>query len=123
MLKARYDEKWNAVIIDFEGEVHYSDAEKFYAGIENILPKHGKGFRLLTDFTHLKQMDVSVQELIKKAMDLFNEKGVTQIIRVVPTPDQDIGFNILSAFHYSKSVKFLILASRAEAEERFCGNE
>jgi hypothetical protein len=63
-------------------------------------------------------MDEDAQAFVKKSMDYFDQQGVTQVLRVIPTLDQDFGFNMLSLFHYSKKVKFLTLKSRAEAEER-----
>ena len=118
MIKARYDSEVNAVIIEFEGKIDALQAERFAPEIQKVVPKHGKGFKLLTDFTRLDAMDLEIQGIIKKTMDFFNEQGVTEILRVIPTPEQDIGFNIMSLFHYSKDVKFLILQSRQEAEER-----
>jgi len=118
MLKASYDRERNTVIIEFIGKVNAAQTEPFFAEIQKVVPKHGKGFRLLTDFTALEEMGDDIQASIKKTMDYFNEQGVTQILRVIPTLDQDFGFNMLSLFHYSKKVKFLTLKSRAEAEER-----
>ena len=45
-------------------------------------------------------MDFSVKGEIEKAMDLFNAQGVTEIIRVIPDPNMDIGFNIVFQFRY-----------------------
>ena len=118
MLKASYDQARNTVIVEFIGKVDAAQTEPFLAEIQKVVPKHGKGFRLLTDFTLLEEMGDDVQASIKKTMDYFDQQGVTQILRVIPTLDQDFGFNLLSLFHYSKTVKFLTLKSRAEAEER-----
>jgi hypothetical protein len=51
-------------------------------------------------------------------MSLFNAQGVKKIIRVIPSPDKDIGLNIMSYFHYSNTVKVVVVPSRQEAEER-----
>ena len=118
MLKASYDQARNTVIIEFIGKVDVVQTESFLKDIQAVVPKQGKGFRLLTDFTALEEMEDNVQAFIKKTMDYFDQQGVTQILRVIPTLDQDFGFNLLSLFHYSKKVKFLTLKSRAEADER-----
>ena len=118
MLKAKYDQERNLITIDFEGKIDVVQAEEFYREVQKVVPKTEKGFKILTDFTLLDEIDTEVQELIKKTMDFFNEQGVSEIMRIVPTPEQDIGFNILSIFHYSKQVKFLTLSSRDEAYER-----
>ena len=54
----------------------------------------------------------------KRLMDFLGDQGVTEILRVIPDPAQDIGLNIMGAFHYSKGVKFLTLQSREEAQSR-----
>lgn len=122
MIKASYDQKHNTVIIEFEGKIDAAQAEQFYPKIQKIVPKDGKGFKLLTDFTLLDQMDIEVQDYVKKSMDFLNLQGVREIFRVIPTPEQDFGLNILSIFHYSREVKSVTLKSREEAEERL-GNE
>ena len=118
MLKAAYDKEKNLVTVKFEGKIDFAQAEPFYEEVQKILPTCGKGFKLLTDFTLLDQMDIEVQPLIKKTMDLFNEKGVTEIIRIIPTPEQDFGFSIMSLFHYSREVKSMTVQSREEALAR-----
>jgi len=118
MIKARYDQEHNAVMIEFEGKIDAAQAEQFYPEIQKIVPKHGKGFKLLSDFTKLDEMDMEVRGTIKKTMDFFNQQGVTEIIRVIPKPEQDIGFGIMSIFHYSKEVVIVTLKSREEAEAR-----
>ena len=117
MLKANYDKEKNVVTVEFEGAVDTDQAEKFFPELHKMVPKDRKGFRLLTDFTLLEKIDIKVQDYIKKTMDFLNQQGVKEILRVVPTSDQDFGFNILSLFHYSRDIKSLTLKSRQEAEE------
>lgn len=119
MINASYDKKRNTVIIEFFGEIDSVQAEKFYSDIQNIIPKCAKGFKLLTDFSELQSMDIKLRDTIKKTMDLFNERGVREIVRVIPDPSKDvIGFNILGSFHYSKDVQFVTVPSRDEAMVR-----
>ena len=118
MIKTSYDAKHNAVIIEFRGAVDAAQADRSVTDIEKVLPKDGKGFTLLTDMTGLQKMDPDVQGAITRTMDLLNAQGVKRVIRVIPDSSKDIGFNILSAFHYSKGVKILTLESWREAVER-----
>ena len=118
MIKVSYAHEHNTVIIEFIDRVDVAQAEQSYLDIQKIVPTCGKGFKILTDFTLLDRMAFEVQGIIKKSMDFFNQHGVTEILRVIPDPEQDFGFNILSPFHYSKEVKFLTLQSREEAQAR-----
>lgn len=118
MIKFHYDPEHNAVVIEFAGHIDVAQVERYYPEMLKVIPKGVKGFKLLTDFTLVEEMDAQVQGIIKKIMDILNERGVTEIIRVVPDPEKDFGFNIMSAFHYSKKVKIVVLPSREEAEEQ-----
>jgi len=118
MVKVSYDDEHNTVIIEFEGNIDIAQAERFFSDIEKVLPKPGKGFKLLTDFSSVQTMELAVKDEIKKAMGLFNARGVTEILRVLPDPDMDIGLNIMSRSRYSQDVKILTLRSREEALAR-----
>ena len=74
-----------------------------------------EGFRLLTDLTGLEAMDSACLPHIKRAMDLGNKKGVALVVRVVPDPHKDIGFNILSIFHYRRGVRIVTVKTVQEA--------
>src|SRR3989442_10783694 len=116
MIKVSYNQEHNTVIIEFEGNIDGAQAEQFFFDIENVLPTHGKGFKLLTDFSSVDTMELEVQRAIKKAMEFFNEQGVTEILRVIPDPAMDIGFKVMSISRYSKEVKVHTLRSRQEAQ-------
>jgi len=118
MLKTRYDQKRSILTVEFEGVVDARQAEQCYLDMQKILPKDGPGFKLLTDFTSLEQMEEDILPVVKKTMDLLNERGVKEIVRVIPSLDQDYGFNLMSLFHYSKKVRLLTVKSRKEAEAR-----
>ena len=116
MVKVTYDRKRNTVIVEFEGNVDAEQAKQFFADLERVRPKPEKDFKLLTDFSLVDAMEFSVKREIEKAMDLFNTQGVTEIIRVIPDPNMDIAFNLMSAAHYSKQIKVHTVRSRREAE-------
>ena len=118
MVKVSYDDEHNTVIIEFEGNIDAAQAESFFSDVEKVLPKPGKGFKLLTDFSSVQTMELAVKDEIKKAMGLFNARGVTEILRVLPDPDMDIGLNIMSRSRYSQDVKIVTLRSREEALAR-----
>ena len=117
MIQVSYNEKQNTVIIEFSGKIDVRQVEQHYPDVQKAVPKAKKGFKLLTDFTRVEEMNLDIQGPIKKTMDFLNQQGVKKIVRVIPDPAQDVGFSIMSLFHYSKEVKFLTVVSRQEAEE------
>ena len=118
MINISYDQGHNAVIIEFIGHVDAAQGEQCFPDLERAIPKHGKDFQLLVDLSATKHMDSGIKEWIKRSMKLFNASGVAKIIRVIPNPAHDIGFNIMSLFHYSSSVRILTVSSRREAWAR-----
>jgi anti-anti-sigma regulatory factor len=116
MIRIGYDEKYNTVVVEFVGRIDAKLEDQYLLDIRRSLPKHKKGFKLLVDLSAVENMDLEMQGAIIRAMDLFNTQGVTKIIRVIPDPAKDIGFNILSIFHYSKDIKILTVQTRKEAD-------
>jgi hypothetical protein len=116
MVKVTYDRKHNTVIVEFEGNVDAEQAKQFFDDLESVRPKPEKDFKLLTDFSLVDTIEFSVKREIEKAMDLFNAQGVTEIIRVIPDANMDIGFNLMSVAHYAKRIKVHTVRSRQEAD-------
>jgi len=50
-------------------------------------------------------------------MDFLAGKKVARVVRVVPHPHKDIGFNLMSRFHYGKEVRIATFESLTEARE------
>ena len=80
------------------------------------------GFRLLADFSGLISMDPGGASYIAASMDLLATKQVGFIVRVIPDPSKDIGFNILSRFHYPSEVQIVTDQTLAEAWQRLSGS-
>jgi anti-anti-sigma regulatory factor len=112
MINVNRDAEHNAVIVEFAGNVDAAQAERSFAQLEKLLPKGGQGFKLLVDFSSVETMEPEVEVEVTKAMDLLNERGVREIVRVLPDPDSDFGFDILSTRHYSKQVQIHTVRSR-----------
>ena len=115
MVKVTPDIKRNKVIISFEGTVDLVQARDFYEDFKNALLKLKKGFVVLTDLSSLEKMNTETHHYIEKAMDLCNKQGVSKIIRIIPDSTKDIGFHIMSLFHYSPDVKILTFKSLEQA--------
>jgi len=111
------DEPKKLLAIRFHGVVRAEETEKGLEQIRNDLAKLQRGFRLLADLSELQSMDVGCAPFIEKAMDMFNEKGASMVVRVIPDPHRDIGLQIMSIFHYGGDVQILTCPTLAEAEE------
>ena len=97
--------KHNTMLVFLEGGFDAAQAEEFYRAVEKKLPSLKKGFWALTDLSQLDTIDVEAHQAIEKAMDLCNRRGIAKIIRIIPDPEKDIGYGIMSLFHYSPNVE------------------
>jgi anti-anti-sigma regulatory factor len=75
------------------------------------------GFLLLTDLSNLESMDASCAPDLGTLMDVCSARGMSTVVRVIPDPDKDIGFDLISHFHHHPSVKTQTHKSLAEAME------
>jgi len=58
------------------------------------------GFKMLVDLDRLESMDTDCVDELGKMMELLDHHGLKLVVRVIPDATKDIGFNILSRFHY-----------------------
>ena len=117
MYKVTYDNRRNIIIIKIEKDFNVRQAEDLHTHLEQIIPRCKKGFRLLTDLSLLENMEQEANRTIKKLMELINQHGVSKVIRVIPDPAKDIGFNIMSLFYYSRKVIIHTYQSIEEAQK------
>jgi anti-anti-sigma regulatory factor len=115
MFKVTFDQPRNCLTIAYSGHVDADEtrrcAEEIRLGVAKIKP----GFRLLVDMTDLQAMEVSCAPHIRNLMDMCNQNGVAKVIRIIPNPKLDIGFQIMSYFHYGGDVHIVTCESLDEA--------
>jgi anti-anti-sigma regulatory factor len=95
------------------------DPDSMQACVDQIasqLPALATGFAMLTDLSELNSMDTRCVPEVERMMDLCRKKGVSMVVRVIPDPAKDIGFSILSLFHYPHNVHIVTCPTLAEAQ-------
>jgi anti-anti-sigma regulatory factor len=73
------------------------------------------GFRLLVDLSQVEFMNPDCLAEVGRAMDHFDQRGVSLIVRVIPDASKDIGLNILTLFHYPHHPRVITCRNMAEA--------
>ena len=117
MIHAAYDKDNNLLRLTFEGKASSEKLQALYERLEKMAPEMKKGFRMLTDLSRLEEASLESRAEIARIMQLCNRLGVSEIVRVIPDPDRDIGLNIMSLFHYGRDVSFVAVPSLEEAEK------
>jgi hypothetical protein len=85
--------------------------------VKTLLADLPPGFRLLVDLNRLETMDLDCLKEIGRMMELFDRNGVGVIVRVIPDPGKDIGFNILTLFHYPHHPHIVTCKTMTEASK------
>ena len=115
MFKVTLDEPQNRVTIAYGGHVDPDETQRCAEEIRTVMTTIKPGFRLLVDLTDLQSMEASCAPHIKNIMEACNQNGVGKVVRVVPNPKLDIGFQIMSYFHYGDAVHIVTCESADEA--------
>jgi hypothetical protein len=86
-------------IIRYAQRVSADEVRQCMEQARGLLAAMQPDFRVLVALSRLESMDLSCAPEIGAMMDLFAEKQVGTVVRVVPDPRKDIGLNIMSQFH------------------------
>ena len=96
-------------------QVRAKDLQRGLEEMPALLADLPSGFRLLVDLARLESMDPACSPYIGKLMELCDQHGVGLVVRVIPDPAKDIGFSILSIFHYQHRPQAVTCETMAEA--------
>jgi hypothetical protein len=118
MYQVTTDQARNLILITFLGQVGPAEVAEGRVAVIAALAALQPGFRLLTDLTGLEAMEYACAPEIETTMDLYRLKGVAEVVRVVPDARKDIGFTVMSYFHFDPATPVRTFASRAEALEK-----
>jgi len=105
MYSVEVDRSQRLLVISAAQHVTADEARKTVEELRVLLKDIAPGFRVLADFRWLQSMDAAAAQHIAAIMDLLSEKNIASVVRVMPDPHKDIGFNILSQFHYGPEIR------------------
>jgi hypothetical protein len=111
------DPERNLMEFRFFGHVTVAEMKSGLIEVENAIVTLRPGFTILTDLSGLESMDLDCASPLTKTMDLCRKKKIGAVVRVIPDPGKDIGFNILSIIHYRAGVTIRTFNTRMEAEK------
>ncbi len=117
MISTEADRAKQLLVIRFVQRVTVVEAEASVLRVEQCLLDLNAGFSVLTDLSDLDTMEEGCAAFISRIMDLCNAKGVDTVFRIVSDPARDIGFSVMSLFHYDPAVKIVTFSSHEEAAQ------
>jgi hypothetical protein len=103
------------LLFTFAGHVTPDQILQSAKDLAPLVAELSHGFRVLADLTALESMTLECAPEIGKVMDLCAKAGVKLIVRVIPDASKDIGFTILSRFHYPAKPRAVVCQTVIEA--------
>jgi hypothetical protein len=115
MFHAEIDTSKRLMTMSFAQNVGSKEMKSCLEKVRGMLVDIEPGFRLLTDLSSLESMSTSCATDLGEMMNLCNGKGIGAVIRVVPDKRKDIGFTLMSRFHYGPRVEVTTYETLADA--------
>jgi hypothetical protein len=115
MIICNVDDSGRVLTISYSGHVRAEEMRRCLGTIRDLMEQLKPGFFLLTDLSNLESMEASCAPELGAIMDLCSAKGMSTVVQVIPDPNKDIGFDLISVFHLNPPVKTQTHQSLAEA--------
>jgi hypothetical protein len=115
MILCNVDESGRVLTMSYSHQVGADDMKACLGTVRDLMEQLKPGFFLLTDLTNLESMDASCAPDLGAIMELCSAKGMSTIVRVIPDPTKDIGFDLISKFHHQLPVSTQTHQSLADA--------
>jgi len=116
MFRTEFDRSQRLLKITVAGHSTPEEASSCLDSLRSLLADVQPGFRLFTDLAGLLSMPSTAAPYIGQIMESCAEKGVELVVRLLPAePSKDIGFAIISQFHYAPDIRIVTCATMEEA--------
>ena len=115
MFLATINKPQQLLYLIFAQRVRVEELERAMGDMTKLLADLTTGFRLVTDLSRVDSIDVNCAAMIGKQMELCDQKGVGLVVRIVPDPAKDPGFNIITLFHYHHPPRIVTCKDLVEA--------
>ena len=115
MILCKVDKSGRILTISYSHHVGVEDIRRCLGKVRDFMGQLKPGFLLLTDLSNLESMDATCAPELGAIMDLCCARGLLTVVRVIPDPNKDIGFDLISLFHLPPPVKTQTHESLAEA--------
>jgi DNA-binding transcriptional LysR family regulator len=116
MFLTEFDRSQRLLKITITGHTTAEEASSCLDSVRSLLADIQPGFRLLADLRGILSMPTTAAPYIGQLMESSAEKGVALVVRLLPAePSKDIGFAIISQFHYGPDIRIVTCATMEEA--------
>lgn len=122
MFQVHADHATQLLTISFSENVDNEQMKRGLGQTTSALTSMKPGFRVLTDLSHLECMNPSCALLVGEIMTLCDQRGIDTVALVLPEERKDIGFILMTRFHYSSRVRICTFTHLPEAIRSLSSN-
>jgi hypothetical protein len=116
MFLTELDRAQRLLKITVAGHATREEARSCLEDLQSLLTDIQPGFRLFADLSGVLSMPTTAAPYIGQFMETCAEKGIALVVRLLPAePSKDIGFAIMSHFHYAPNTRIVTCATMEEA--------
>ena len=115
MFLATSNKATRLLCVSYNQRVRVEELKRGRKDVKTLLADLPPGFRYLVDLSQLETMDPDCMKELGLTMELIDQSGVGMVVRVIPDQKKDIGFNILSIFHYPHRPQIVTCKTMTEA--------
>ena len=91
--------------MSYSQHVGVDEMRRCLGTVRDLMASLKPDFFLLTDLSNLESMDVACAPELGAIMDLCSANAMLTVLQVIPDPNKDIGFDLISLFHQDPRVK------------------
>jgi len=115
MLLVTSNKSRQLLCLTYAGHVRAAELERAGEEMKTLLAELPRGFQLLVDLSSLDSMEMDCLKIIGQWMERLDQAGLALVVRVIPDPRKDLGFNILAVFHYAHRPRIMTCEKMSEA--------
>ena len=116
MYLTEFDGSRQLLKITVAGDITPEGVMASVESVRSLLTHVEPGFRVFANLSGLLSMPTTTAPYIGQIMDSCAEKGVGLVVHLLPPePSKDIGFAIMSRFHYGPGIPIVTVATMEEA--------
>ena len=115
MFTVDHDRSRRLLTVCYTGEVDAREMNQCMKEVEAATDGSESRLRVLTDLSDLESMDEDCAKDLGAIMDLLASNDLEKVICVIPDPTKDIGFGLMSRFHYDHRTPLVTCESLDEA--------
>src|SRR5438045_9174535 len=107
MFRIELNQPQTLLTVRYTGHVTADQTARCADEVGLILRNLKPGFRLLVDLAVLQSGGSLLRTAHSKDHGDVQSTGISDVVRIIPDPKQDIGLQIMSSFHYDGHVQIM----------------